>query len=125
MVKSYFELQKAIYDYFEYSEDWVTIPLSNYLDDYWFLTGDKERDGYCVYYNEPLTEDVVRDGATYSNRIYTQRFLSKWVYRTEDFTLVCADTRTDGNKCLMILDNKKECKDEKLVAIYEKYWNRL
>jgi len=44
----------------------------------------------------------------YRNDIYTQRFLSKWVYRGEDYTMICVDTHTDGNKFLQIFNNKKE-----------------
>jgi hypothetical protein len=46
----------------------------------------------------------------YAAEIYTQRFLPKWVYRGAEYTMVCVDTRTDGNKFLMVFDNKKEIK---------------
>ena len=49
-------------------------------------------------------------GEYYSASIYTQRFLRKWVYRGKDFTLVCMDTHTDGNKFLGVFDNSKEIK---------------
>jgi hypothetical protein len=62
------------------------------------------------YFEEPLTKELVEGGATYSAVIYRQRFLPKWVYRKDDFTMICADTQTDGNKYLMIFDNQKECK---------------
>jgi hypothetical protein len=49
-------------------------------------------------------------GEYYSNEIYTQRFLPKWVYRTDDYTMICVDTHVDGNKFLQIFDNAKEVK---------------
>ena len=50
------------------------------------------------------------DGNYYEDEIYTQRFLPKWVYRGEDYTMVCVDTHTDGNQFLRIFDNLKERK---------------
>lgn len=47
----------------------------------------------------------------YSNEIYTQRFLPKWVYRGKDYTMICVDTHTDGNKFLQIFDNSKEIRE--------------
>lgn len=49
-------------------------------------------------------------GNYYSNEIYTQRFLPKYVYRTKDYTMISVDTHTDGNKFLQIFDNSKEVK---------------
>ena len=44
----------------------------------------------------------------YEDQIYTQRFLPKWVYRAEDYTMISVDTQCDGNKFLAIFDNTKE-----------------
>ena len=44
----------------------------------------------------------------YSDEIYTQQSLKKWVYRADDYTMVCVDTHTDGNQFLRIFDNAKE-----------------
>jgi len=121
LLKDYFRLKKEIHDYFGYREDWVDIPLSDETDCYWFVTGEGHG-GVCVWGDEPLTEEFVRDGGIYSGPIYTQRFLPKWVYRKDDYTMVCVDTQTDGNKFLMIFDNSKECKDQKVVEAYKEAW---
>ena len=124
-LKAYFDQQKQIYDYFGYKEDWVVIPIENRTDDYWMLIGDgdKARDKY-VHSPEPLTEKSVEAGDNiYSGHIYCQRFLPKWVYRGEDYTMICGDTRTDGNKFLMIFDNKKECKEDAIKTLYNNRWD--
>jgi hypothetical protein len=118
LLTDYFELQEKIYKYFGYVEDWRVIPIDDRREMYWSLTG--EGGGDEVHYS-PTKEtmeawkkadwDFEAPGVgddCYSNVIYTQRFLPKWVYRGEDYTMVCVDTRTDGNVFLAIYDNKKE-----------------
>jgi hypothetical protein len=125
-VNDYFDLQEKIYEYFGYKEDWVVIPLDNRLDDYWMVTGKGEMDDKYVYSSVPLTQESVESGdKIYGGRIYTQRFLPKWVYRGKDYTLVCADTQTDGNKFLMVFSNDKECKDTKLKKLYVDKWGKF
>lgn len=104
--------KQELFDYFGYAEDWVTIPLDDRRDMYWQLNQrDTGGGGDLLYYDERLTNQIVEDGAHYSNTIYTQRFLSKWVYRGEDYTMICVDTHTDGNKYLAIFSNDKEQTD--------------
>lgn len=100
--------RKEIFDYFGYAEDWVAIPIEDRREMYWNLKEKESGKGHVVFYEEPLTNELIIDGAHYSNEIYTQRFLSKWVYRGEEYTMICVDTRTDGNKFLAIYDNNKE-----------------
>ena len=105
-LKEYFKLQKEIYDYFGYKEDWVVIPIEDATDYFWHLTGEGHGDE--VWFGED------KEGALspmYSNEIYTQRFLPKWVYRGKDYTMICVDTHTDGNKFLQIFDNSKEIRE--------------
>ena len=73
-----------------------------------------EDSGYVLYSENPLTEEIIDAGKHYEAEIYTQRFLPKWVYRGEKYTMVCMDTHTDGNKFLGIFENDKEIKDENL-----------
>jgi hypothetical protein len=135
LLDQYFGLQKQIYDYFGYREDWVVIPLDDAREYYWRIEGGEGSGGRVVfakspdvlppYDSEKFLEDLFRGvnvhddeqmkalladdkSAYYSNLIYTQRFLPKWVYRGEKFTMICVDTRTDGNKFLQIFDNEKE-----------------
>ena len=105
-IDDYFALQAEIFDYFGYVEDWRAIPLADARDSYWYLTGEGAGDEVLFADNE---EDLHNDeGNNYSAEIYTQRFLPKWVYRGKEFTMVCVDTHTDGNKFLMVFDNEKE-----------------
>jgi len=102
---AYNESIKAIHEYFGYKEDWVVIPIDDGTDYYWRLNLNEDGGG-TVDFGE-TTEEI----ETYSNEIYTQRFLKKWVYRGKDFTMICVDTQMDGNKFLQIFDNSKEIKE--------------
>lgn len=123
LLEQYFDLQKQIYDYFGYAEDWVVIPLQGNTDSYWFVDQEYNGQGKVVWSPEPLTKESVEAGdKIYSGSIYTQRFLPRWVYRAEKYTMVCVDTHTDGNKFLLIFDNTKECKDKTLKELHEEVW---
>lgn len=88
----------------------MTIPLQDNTEYYWSLKEGEQGSGTVRYHENELTKESIEGGETYSAVIYRQRFLPQWVYRKDDFTMVCADTQTDGNKYLMIFDNQKECK---------------
>ena len=45
----YFKLQKEIYDYFGYKEDWVVIPIDDTRHCYWILN---EIEGYVRFSEE-------------------------------------------------------------------------
>ena len=107
LLDDYFKIQKELYDYFGYVENWRVIPVDDATEYYW--TTDNHS-----FVNFAVTEEELFDGSGYhySNEIYTQRFLSRWVYRAEDYTMICVDTHTDGNKFLQIFDNKKERKEK-------------
>lgn len=105
LLDDYFALQQQILDYFGYVEDWVAIPLDDGRAFFWHLRG--EGPGTLEFADGALK---LGTGEGYEHEIYTQRFLPKWVYRGADYTMVCVDTRTDGNKFLMVLDNAKEVK---------------
>ena len=104
ILKEYFELQKQIHDFFGYVEDWKTIPLEDCTDSIWTLTG--EGSGDQVYYANSMQD--FETGNFYGGEIYTQRFLPKYVYRGDGFTMVSVDTQCDGNKYLMVFDNSKQ-----------------
>jgi len=123
LLKRYFELEKEIHAYFGYQEDWRVIPLADKTDHYWFVNQDSDGSGVVVHSPGPLTPESIEAGdKIYSGDIYTQRHLPKWVYRAADYTMVVVDTRTDGNKFLTVFDNKKECRDPELVALYHECW---
>lgn len=103
LLDDYFKLEKEIHDYFGYVEDWVKIPLNNDTEYYWAVDGNNR-----VVFAENKESLINLDGNHYQNEVYTQRFLPKWVYRGPEYTMICVDTRTDGNKFLSVFDNAKE-----------------
>ena len=105
LVTEYFNLQNKIFDYFGYKEDWCVIPLSDCTDMYWTLIGEGPGE---LHYADTKQDLLDKSGCYYVDSIYTQRFLKKWVYRGENYTMVCCDPHVDGNKFLRILDNEKE-----------------
>ena len=107
-IDEYFKLEKEIHDYFGYQEDWVVIPLDDSREYDWILHEENDGSGYVRFSEEKEKLLNVEAGEYYEDQIYTQRFLPKWVYRTRDHTLICVDTRVDGNKFIRIFDNKKE-----------------
>ena len=107
LLDEYLALQKALFGYFGYVEDWRVLPIDDARQYYWRLdyrgTGGGE-----VYYADTVKELQDETGNYYSNEIYTQRHLPKWVYRGKDYTMIVVDTHTDGNQLLQIFDNAKE-----------------
>ena len=94
----YFTLQQEIYDYFGYQDDWVVISIDdNAINCEWGLHLESDGGGKVTWKD--------KGGDIYSNLIYTQRFLPKWVYEGPEYTMVVVDTETDGNKFLQIFDN--------------------
>lgn len=100
-------LRKQILEYFGYIENWRVLPIDDSRGYYWHFTDD-ESSG-CVRFSEIRERLEDEDaGQYYENEIYTQRHLQKWVYRGDDFTMICVDTHVDGNKFLQIFENSKE-----------------
>ena len=118
----YFKLQQEIFDYFGYKEDWVTIPIDDRRDQYWILYENDRGGGDVIFYENEITPEVLKSGKYYENTVYTQRFLPKWIYRGEEYTMICCDTHTDGNKYLAIFDNSKE--QEKMEK-EESFWRTV
>lgn len=105
LLDDYFELQAKIFEHFGYREDWRVIPLDDARHYYWRLDGEGPGNVCFAASEEEL---ATKSGNYYVNEIYTQRFLPKWVYRASDYTMVCVDTHTDGNKFLLVFDNALE-----------------
>ena len=110
MLEEYLNARTKIFKYFGYVEDWVSIPFDFQDDKYWHLTG--EGSGDEVKFWDELSSVGTED--TYSNEIYTQRFLPKWVYRGKDYTMVVVDTQVDGNKFLQVFSNKLELTESEI-----------
>jgi len=122
-------IREEIHNYFGYKEDWVTIPLSDETEKYWMIIAQDTKEGIgggkIVYSDVPFTEEVIQEGMKiYIGRIYTQRFLPKFIYRSDDgkSTMITVDTQTDGNRYLMIFLNEKECKDPEMIKAYLQSW---
>lgn len=121
-IDRYFTLQQDIHDYFGYVEDWAAFPMDSAIDVEWMIVGGEGRGGR-VAWGPKLNEATITAGAEiYSGSIYTQRFLPRWVYRGEAYTMILVDTHTDGNRRLMIFANDKEVTDENLKKLYDTTW---
>lgn len=95
----YFKLQKEIYEFFGYEEEWKVYPLDDCTEYYWFVTDSQ------VWFFDSQEAYVTNDGMhMYSNELYGK---NRGVYPTRKYTMIRVDTNTDGNKFLMILDNSK------------------
>jgi hypothetical protein len=106
LLEDYFRLQKEIYDYFVYVEDWKVIPLADATDRYWHVD---ETAQVVTCAPEPLTKELFDSGRDWVQYyIYTQRFLPKFVYRGEGYTMISTDTGSDLNYLLYVFENGKE-----------------
>ena len=110
-IDEYFDLEQKIHQYFGYQEDWSIIPLVDHRDMHWILDENDNGSGEINYSETPFENGYEAAGQYYNASIYTQRFLPKWVYRTEKHTLICMDTHCDMNRYLGIFDNEKEQKE--------------
>lgn len=100
--------RQEIFDYFGYVEDWVVIPLDDSTMYYWRLNQEEDGSGFVEYDEiDPLIGNDFFE-FDYQDEIYTQRFLSKWVYHGKEYTMICCNPGVDGNKFLRIFDNSKQ-----------------
>lgn len=111
LIDLYFELLDEVHDFFKYKQDWTVIPMEDYRHMFWTLYENSDGSGTVRYHEEMDTLQDFDAGGFYEAPIYTQRFLPKWIYKTEKYTMISIDTLTDGNKLLAIFDNSKEVKD--------------
>ncbi len=102
LLSQYFELQKQIYEHFGYVENWVVLPLCDSTEYFWWC------DGTTVKFASTEQDLLSESGQCFENEVYKQRFLPKWAYTAEDFTMICVETHTDGNKFLQVFDNTKK-----------------
>jgi hypothetical protein len=116
-VEDFFECKSIVHAYFDYTEDWVDIPLHDSTEMFWRLRREpgahgsiKTGRGCSVRYAKSL-EGLDSTDEFYVNEVWTQRFLPKWVYRAKEHTMICVQTGVDGNRYLQIFSNDKEVKD--------------
>lgn len=103
LLDDYFKLEEEIHNYFGYVEDWVAIPMDDATMYTWHLNPDS-----VSFW---LNDEELEKNEWYTNQIYTQRFLKKWVYVGKAYTMVVVDTQVDGNKFLQIFSNKLEVQE--------------
>ena len=106
-IDDFFTLRNQIFNYFKYIEDWRVLPIYDSRHHYWRLDENKDGSGDVHFSDKEVDLDTENQ---YTNEIYTQRHLNKWVYRGKDFTMIVVDTHTDGNQFLQIFSNSKERK---------------
>jgi hypothetical protein len=109
LFEQYDNVKQQIFDYFGYVEDWRVLPMVFDTEYFWYISGSEES-GNVVFAETVEQLEDEDSGNYYENEIYTQRHLSKWVYRGEDYTMICVDTHCDRNQYLQILSNDKEVK---------------
>ncbi len=114
-VDTYNTALEAIFDHVGYVQDWKIIPLQDDREVYWKLVDNElkfspNREALEYWLAEHDDEYGPYGDCLYSNIVYRQRFLPKSVYRGQELTIVCADTQTDDNKILQLLNNLKEIK---------------
>ena len=105
LLTDFFDIQAKVFEFFGYVEGWRALPLDDARKYFWRLDGEGPGE---VHFADTEHELENEEGHYYVNEIYTQRFLPRWVYRGDGFTMVCVDTHTDGNKFLQVFDNAKE-----------------
>jgi hypothetical protein len=103
---NYNKAQQELFDYFGYVENWVSIPVEDSREYFWTLYG--EGPGHVEF--AATSADLLNkdEGNYHEEEIYTQRFLPKWVYRGEEYTMISVLGSTDGNKFLRIFSNSRE-----------------
>ena len=115
---AYFKLQGEIYKAVGYEENWRVFPLDDQRGCHWMIVGDRT----VAWSPGPFTLASIETGDVYSGEIYTQRHLSKWVYRGDGITMVIVDTQTDGNILAMVFDDANECTDEAMKEAWAETW---
>lgn len=123
VVDRYFDARALIFAHVGYDENWRVLPIDDSRDDFWavdeaehaWVKFSPKREALVSWLAGPDGEFRDYSDVLYENRIYTQRHLSKWVYRGAELTLVVVDTQTDGNKLLRIFRNAHEVKIDSAV----------
>lgn len=124
-VSNYFKLRDKIFAHVGYKQDWCVWQIDDSRDQFWAINpapnppgDDRERGDIWFSSKRETIEYVITHGGEwgphgsdfYSNTVYTNRFLPKWVYRGPLLTMIVADTHTDGNKYLQLFRNENEVK---------------
>lgn len=118
----YVDAEKRLHELFGYVQQWRAFPIEDCTDSYWMDFSERGY-GKIAWADRPWDEPMIKAGKEhYSGIVYTQRHLSKWIYRTPTHTMALIDTQCDMNIILMVFDNAKKCGDEKLMNFYTEHW---
>ena len=105
IITNYEEALQAIYDHVGFKEDWVIYPINDCTNMFWKIIEEETKVQFANTKEKLLNED--RSDELYSNKIYHQRFYSKWIYVGELYTMIFVDTHTDGMRYFSIFTNSK------------------
>lgn len=127
LLEQYFQLKEQVFKYFNYAEGYRVLPLDDNRQYYWLLHQEPDGSGYVCFSEKALTIQEIRLGEEiFIWNIYTQRQLKKFVYRTDKYTMIVVDTRTDTNKLLAVFSNDKQVTELSLKIVLElRKWVRM
>lgn len=109
LLKDYKDLEKEIYNYFSFEENWRVYPIEDSTQSEWSLTYSE------IVYSNNLREDYKNEANYFGGALYS----ANSIYRTELYTGIIIDTECDGNIFFMIFDNAKEIKDLENDSVLE------
>lgn len=106
LLENYFDTKKAIFEYFNYEEDWQAFPIDDCTGHYWMRENNT-----LIYSDEKFLIDI-EDQDIEDQDIEDQKFVNAIIsiHPGKDYTMILLDTQCDGNIFLSIFDNKKEVK---------------
>ncbi len=96
LLNDYNKIQKEIYKFFNYTEEWRVYPFDDGRNYFWFV------DGNTVHFADSMEELETEEGNCYSREI-----VRNGVYRGAGFTMIAVNTQCDWNQFLQIFDNSK------------------
>lgn len=109
--------EAALFEHCGYEHGWRVFPVDDNRESYWRVNkGDRgcfrwavERKAMELWTDDSYFPEEYGN-ICYSGDVYTQRHLSKWIFRGETYTLALVDTHCDGNILLMVFRTDREVK---------------
>jgi hypothetical protein len=107
LVNSYKNAEKAIHNFFGFTEDWRVLPIEDATDVYWYVDS-----GEVMYSNSKEKLAAYMAGDDEGDEIYGGEQYHGIRIDKEGSTLIGLNTQCDGNVFLMVFDSTKEIKRE-------------
>ena len=104
LLDNYLDIQKKIYEHFGYSDDRGLLPISDLRQYFWRLMLDINH----IRFSEN-TEALIGEYTVFYD-YYDE--VDDVIYKTEEHTMILINPDYEGEKFLMIFDNKKEIIDK-------------